>query len=104
MAELKCPKCRSTRLATVEDIQGYAFCTVDAQTGEIAFRGDTEVIWDTSTSQTGGLQKGTLIHCCQCSHEWFPKVLWPKTPSEQAKADALVQKADPITRHPEGQP
>lgn len=103
MPNLKCPKCRTDRLATVESIQGLAFCTVDKQSGEISFDGNTDVLWDTSTSHTDA-RKGTMLHCCNCSYKWFPKVLWPKTPSEvQAARDlALVAKADPIARHPEG--
>jgi hypothetical protein len=64
---LGCPTCREARLSTIERIDGLASISTITQdaSGEIEydFTGDTEVLWDTSTTV------GVQCRSCDWSHE-----------------------------------
>lgn len=75
MSDLKCPRCRSSELATIE--KGLAYCKVDAKTGAITFSGVTLVVSDAPLLPRS---RALEIHCSGCGHEWFPAVLMPSVP------------------------
>lgn len=83
MSELKCPKCRSSALATIG--KGLAYCAVDAKTGAITLSGETFVAPPISRA------RAIEIHCANCGHEWFPAVLMPTAPRGQDRESSDAQ-------------
>lgn len=46
---MACPQCGSTELATIEQLEGTAACTI-SESGDIDWEGRTDVNWDSSTT------------------------------------------------------
>lgn len=69
--QIRCPKCRNTNhLGTVEWVSGVADITKIQADGTFVYDGGTDIDWNSQMTQTDP-QGHPLMHCHNCSTEWF---------------------------------
>ena len=67
----KCPKCGEYPSSTSETIAGNAILSEPDENGEQDWIGDTDVCWDSQTTNRN--EKGEVELNCENLHSWFSK-------------------------------
>jgi hypothetical protein len=68
---ITCPRCGGDRLATVEHLYAhYPIAGWSRAEDTFAWDGPAEVVWETAETVYDEEDRGYLLHCRDCAHEW----------------------------------
>lgn len=70
-----CPVCGEEARGTLKQVWGVALLQFGVS-GEAEYTGETDILWDSQTSETGPDGEGVVLCCSECSHEWTAAITY----------------------------